>query len=121
MIWVFTEWYFRTHIKNNIHALAIEMYKAANDMPPDIINEVFKLRNTPYYNLRHISHFFIDPIHSVYNGTESASYLRPKIWEQIPVEIKNKDSLDVLRKKLKNGNLLSVHVEFVRLTNLSFV
>ena len=120
MIWVFTEWYFRTHIKN-IHALAIEMYKAANDMPPDIINEVFKLRNTPHYNLRHISHFFIDPIHSVYNGTESASYLRPKIWEQIPVEIKNKDSLDVLRKKLKNGNLLSVHVEFVRLTNLSFV
>ena len=25
---------------NNIHALAIEMYKVANDMSPDIMNEV---------------------------------------------------------------------------------
>ena len=33
---------------NNIHALAIEMYKGADDMPPDIMNEVFKLRNTPH-------------------------------------------------------------------------
>ena len=42
---------------NNIHALAIEMYKVANDMSPDIMNEVFKLRNTLHYNLRHTSHF----------------------------------------------------------------
>ena len=35
MIRVFTECYFRTEIKYNIHALAIEMYKAANDMSPD--------------------------------------------------------------------------------------
>ena len=84
-------------------------------MSPDIMNEVFKLRNTPHYNLRHTSHFSTDPIHSVYNGTESASYLGPKIWEQIPAEIKNKDFLDGFKKEIKNGNLLSVHVEFVRL------
>ena len=42
---------------NNIHALAIEMYKVANDMSPDIMNEVFKLRNTSHYNLQHASHF----------------------------------------------------------------
>ena len=84
---------------SNIHALAIEMYKIAT-MSPDIMNEVFKLRNTLHYNLRHTSHFSTDPIHSVYNGTESASYLGPKIWEQIPAETKNKDSLMVLRKKL---------------------
>ena len=79
---------------NNIHTLAIEMYKVTNDMPPDIMNEVFKLRNTPHYNLRHTQHSSTDPIHSAYNGTESASHLGPKIWEQIPAEIKNKDSLD---------------------------
>ena len=83
---------------SNIHALAIEMYKVANDMSPDIMNEVFKLRNTPHYNLRHTSHFSTDPVHSVYNGTESASYLGPTIWEQITAEIKNKDSLDGFKK-----------------------
>ena len=100
---------------NNIHALAIEMYKAANDMSPDIMNEVFKLRNTPHYNLRHTSLFYTDPIHSVYDGTESASYLGPNIWEQIPAEIKNKDPRNGLKKEIKNANLLSVHVEFARL------
>ena len=32
-------------------------------------------------------------LRSVYNRNESASYLRPNIWEQIPAEIKNKESL----------------------------
>ena len=77
------------------------MYKVANDMSRDVKNGVFKLRNTPYYNLRHKSHFFIDPIHNVHNGTESASYLGPKIWEQIPTEIKNKDFLDGFKKEIK--------------------
>ena len=99
---------FRTIHHNNIHALAIEMYKVAeiykvaNDMSRDIMNGVLKLRNTPHYNLRYTPHFSTDPIHSVYNGTESASYLGPKVWEQILAETKNKDiPLMVLRKKLK--------------------
>ena len=29
---------------NNIHALAIEMYKVANDISPEIMNEVFEPR-----------------------------------------------------------------------------
>ena len=45
---------------NNIYALAIEMCKGANDASPDMMNGVFKLRNTPHYNLRHTSHFFPD-------------------------------------------------------------
>ena len=86
---------------SNIHALAIEMYKVANDMSPEIMNEVFKLRNTPHYNLRHTAFFSTELIHSVFNGAESASYLGPKIWEQIPAEIKNKDSLNGFKNEIK--------------------
>ena len=74
---------------NNVHALAIEMYKVANSMSLEIMNEVFKLKSNPHYNLRHTSQFSVNPIHSVYNGAESASYLGPKIWEQILSEIRN--------------------------------
>ena len=76
------------------------MYKVANDTSPDAMNGVFKLRNTAHYNLRHTSHFSTNPIHSVYNGTESASYLGPKIWEQMPAGSKNKDSLDGFQKEI---------------------
>ena len=75
---------------NNIHALAIELYKIANDIAPKTTSEVCKPRDTLYYNLGYTTQFSTDPIHSVYNGTESASYFGPKI----PAKIKNKDSLD---------------------------
>ena len=35
------------------------------------MNEVFKQKSNPHCNLRHTSQFFVNPIHSVYNGTES--------------------------------------------------
>ena len=86
---------------NNIHALATKLYKIANDMSPEMMSEVFKLRDTPCYNLRLTSQFSADLIHSVCNGTKSASYLGPKVWEQISAEIKNKESLDGFNREIK--------------------
>ena len=59
---------------NNIHALAIELYKIANGMSPKIMSKVFKLRDTPWYDLRQTSQFSRDLISRIYNGTGSASY-----------------------------------------------
>ena len=70
-------------------------------MSPEIMSEVFKLKDTPYYNLRHTSQFSIGPVYSVYNGTESALFLGPKIWEQIPAVITNKESLDGFEREIK--------------------
>ena len=86
---------------NNIHTLAIEMYKVANGMSPEIMNEIFNLRENTHYNLRHTSQFLVDPIHSVFNGSESASYLGSKIWEQTPFGIKNINSLVGFKKEIR--------------------
>ena len=63
----------------NIHAVAIEMYKAANVISPEIMNKVFKLREETHYHQRYTTQFLVDPIHSVFNGSESALYLGSKI------------------------------------------
>ena len=60
---------------NNITALAIELYKVANDMSSEIMSEVFKLRDTLCYNLRHTWKYSTNPIHRVYHGNEPASHL----------------------------------------------
>ena len=62
---------------NNTHALAIEMYKVVDGMSPEIMNEVFKQRNNPHYNLRHTLQFCVNSIHTVYNGTELSQHC---IW-----------------------------------------
>ena len=86
---------------NSVHALALEMHKVANSISLKIMNEVFKLKGNPHYNLQHTSQFSVDPIHSVYNVAESAFYLGPKIWELIPSEIRNKESLKGLKRGIK--------------------
>ena len=71
------------------------------------MNEVFKLREETCYHLRHTRQFLVDQIHSVFNGSESASYLGRKIWEQIPTEIKNKDPLVRFKKEITKRKSLN--------------
>ena len=51
----------------------------------------------------------------VFNGSGSASYLGPKMWEEIPFKIKNINKL-VVFFKLENGNLRIAPVEFAKFT-----
>ena len=91
------------------------MYKVVNGMFTEIINDVFKLRDETLYHLKRNKQFLVDPIHSIFNGSESASYLSPKIWEQILTEIKNKGSLIVFKKN-RNGNPLTAVAESAELS-----
>ena len=91
---------------NNIHTHAIEIYKVANGICLEIMNDIFKLRGNTH-NLRGTSQFLVDLIHSAFNDSESASYLGSKIWEQIPTDIKNKDSLIGFKKEIKKWKPLN--------------
>ena len=77
------------------------MCKVVNGMSPEITNGIFQLREKSRYNLRHTSEFIIPPIHSVYNGSESVSYLAPKIWELIIPIIRQIDTLSGFKKAIK--------------------
>ena len=40
-------------------------------------------------------------MHSVYNDTESISFLGPKIWELVLEDAKQSESLEVFKNKIK--------------------
>ena len=61
----------------------------------------FSKTNNSHYNLRYTSQFSENPVHSIYNGTESSSYFGPKIWEQIPCEIRNRKFLVGFKLEIK--------------------
>ena len=54
------------------------MYKVANGMSSEIMNEILQLREKSHYNLRYTSEFIIPPSH-VYHGSKCASYLGPRL------------------------------------------
>ena len=72
------------------------MYKIAHGIFPGIMNELFQPRGEYHYDLRYTSEFIIPPIHNVYHGSESVSYLGPKIWKLIPPVIRQIDYLSGL-------------------------
>ena len=84
----------------NIQVLATEMFKIFKNLSPDIVREIFQERSVPY-NLRSDNNFSSRHVNSVYRGTESLSFLGPKIWEQVPPELKALESLDIFKTQIK--------------------
>ena len=82
----------------NIKALAIEICKVMQGISPPLLNEVSRqcnceLRGNNFLERRRVK--------SVRYGTESISSLAPKIWEILPSEIKDSDTLQIFKAKMK--------------------
>ena len=84
----------------NVQVLATEMFKISNNMSPEIVTEIFEKRENPY-GFRNNNAFRRRQVNSVYHGTESLSFLGPKIWDMLPLEIKESESLQIFKSKIK--------------------
>ena len=87
--------------QRNLQILAIEMFKVSNGLSPVLMNDIFKLRGEQIYNLRKLSQFYRPKVNSVYNGTESVSFLGPIIWDLVPNELKDIGNLAAFKKAIK--------------------
>ena len=90
---------FTIHYRN-LQKLATEMYKIYNNISPDLMKLNFPDR-TVSYNLRNKNPFLNANVKTVYNGTETISFRGPKIWAQIPEEIRKSKSLIEFKAKIK--------------------
>ena len=85
--------------ERNVQALAIEIFKVINGLSPEIMNQVFPLKKSNVL----CSNFPFETVNvkSVYNGTETLSFLGPKIWALIPNDLKKVKSLPEFKRKIK--------------------
>ena len=60
------------------------------------------MKRNPNYQPRHTLHVSIPPVRSVYNGTESVSFLGPKIWDIVPTKLKEVKTLNAFKSGIKN-------------------
>ena len=67
---------------------------------PPLLSEVFVPRQCNY-ELRGNNFLERRRVKSVRYGTESISSLAPKIWEILPNEIKDSDTLQIFKAKIK--------------------
>ena len=84
----------------NVQKLAIEMFKVKNKLCSEIKLDLFKeVKHS--YNLRNHLICGSYKIKTVRYGTQTITYLGPKIWSIIPDEIKESASLETFRQKIK--------------------
>ena len=74
------------HVKN-VRALVVEIFKVSNNYSTSLMSEIFDKRNN-VYDFRNPSEFARRNVRNVFNGTESTSFLGPKIWDVVPSELK---------------------------------
>ena len=90
---------FTTH-HQNIQSLAIEMYKAVNNLPGENLSGFF-VRNNHNYNLRSRSEPTVPSINTFFKGQNSISYFGSVIWNSIPAEYRGINSFQVFKSEIK--------------------
>ena len=78
------------------------MFKVYTEQGPEILRDVFPINSQPEYNLRNKTHFATRPIRTVHYGDSSLRYLGPKLWELIPSDMKDTESVEVFKNRIKN-------------------
>ena len=99
-----------------MHALAIEMFKVYNKTSPGIMQEVFQIKDQRHCFLKNQIDFVIPNVKSVNYGLESIRFLGIKIWESLPNNLKNKESIESFKMLLRHGNQNHVLVVSVKHT-----
>ena len=84
----------------NLQALATEMFKIHRGLSADILREIY-VPKISLYNLRRNNTFERRQVHSAYHGTESLSFLAPKSWDLVRLELKQFESLEAFKLKIK--------------------
>ena len=90
----------------NLQSLAVEMFKAKEEISPEFMNEVFRQRHIPEDSrisaFRSQTDFYnIENPKSVYKGLETLRELGPKIWNIVPENIKQCTSLEKFKLSIK--------------------
>ena len=88
--------------EQNIQNLAIEMFKALNDLSTPDFSELFPL-NESLYGLRSNGpqKHCIPNINSVRFGKVSIRYFGPVIWNSLPAEIRNANTWSSFKNKIR--------------------
>ena len=83
----------------NIQSLAIEMFKVINNIAATIIGDLFTTYHS--HSPRSKSKFVVLSVRTVHSGQNSIQYYGLLIWNMIPGYIKDSETLDIFKDKIR--------------------
>ena len=112
----------KTVHQKNLQRLAIEMYKVKNNIAPLPMRELFIENNDPH-DLRNRRLWDIPKVRTVAFGTETIRFRGPKIWETLPTNIQNAETLSAFKTKIKDLRSIECSCRLCKafIPNLGFI
>ena len=88
--------------QKNLQVLVTENFKAQNNLAPNIMKDVFELKELPYSLRSDSNHFTHRNVKTTYYGLSSVKHLAPQIWELFPQNIRKCKTLNEFKTKIKS-------------------
>ena len=108
--------------QSNIQSLAIELFKAKGNLSNNIMYDIFQTRKINY-NLRSQTDFASNCVNTNKFGLNSLRYFASKVWNMVPLEIKNSGSVEIFKIKSRNWEPKDCYCYLYKtyINNLGFV
>ena len=108
--------------QKNLQYLAIEIFKAKNDISSSLMKEMFIFVNKPY-DLRNNTVLSRRKIKTEFYGTETISNLAPQIWDLVPSSLKEAKSLNIFKREIKKYKFLKCPCKLCKtyISNLGYI
>ena len=84
----------------NIQSLAIELFKVRQNLSNSLLCSIFQTRSISY-NLRSQTDFIRSNASTSQYGLNSMRCFASKVWQMIPLEIKNSVSIESFKEKIR--------------------
>ena len=88
--------------QKNLQVIVIEIFKVKSNLAPDIMKDVFELKEPPYNVLSESNHFTRRNVKTTYYGLLSVKYLVPQMWELVSQCIRKCNTLNEFKAKNKS-------------------
>ena len=108
--------------QRNLQLLTTEIYKTKHDLNPKFMGEIFVEKNISY-SLRCNNHLSVPIPRTNAYGIETIWYTGHKLWQSLPLEIKESHTLTEFKRKIKRHHFNDCNCRLCRiyLNNLGFL
>ena len=108
--------------QKNLQLLTTEIYKTKHDLNPKFIGEIFVEKNISY-SLRRNDHMSVPIPRTNAYGIETIRYTGHKLWQSLPLEIKESHTTTEFKRKIKQHHFSDCNCRLCKtyVNNLGFL
>ena len=86
--------------QRNLQLLMVEIYETKSNLNPSFMKTIFEEKELPY-NLRCSDKLQLPQAKTTCLGIDTVRFMGKKVWETLPPELKNSDSLQIFKRLIK--------------------